>query len=65
MLSASGPRKTYKGPTHQHDSNNNIRVTRVRSNTASIAPKLHDPAPPHEPIHHVQAHSLTISQGTT
>ena len=42
-----------------------MRVTHEQCNIASITPKLHLPAPPHEPIHHVQAHSLTISQDIT
>ena len=54
-----------RGLAHQHDSNNNIRVTCVRSSTASITPKLHQPAPLHEPTHHAQDHNPTISQDTT
>ena len=45
--------------------NYNIRVNHEQSVIASKTPKLHLPAPPHEPTHHVQAHSPTISQGTT
>ena len=40
-------------------------LTHEPSNIALITPKLHLPAPPHEPIHHLQAHSLTISQDIT
>ena len=47
------------------DSNNYIKLSHEQSDIASITPKLHLPAPTHETIHHVQAHSLTISQGTT
>ena len=45
--------------------NYNIRVTHEQSNIASITPKLHLPALPYEPIYHVQAQSLTISQDIT
>ena len=45
--------------------NYNVRVTHEQSNVASVTLKLHLPAPPHEATNHVQAHSLTISQGTT
>ena len=45
--------------------NYNIRVTHKQSNIASVTLKLHLPATPYEPTYHVQAHSVTISQGTT
>ena len=59
------PKKNIKGAQHiEIESDNYIRVTYVRSNTASTAPKLHQPAILYEPTCHTQAHSLTISQGT-
>ena len=47
------------------DSKNYIKVTHECPNTASVTAKLHLPAPLHEPIHHIQGHSPTISQSTT
>ena len=59
------PRKNIKGVQHINiDTNINVRVTYDYSNTASITPQLHLPAPAHEPIHQTQAYSLTISQDT-
>ena len=60
------PRKNIQGAQYINiDSNNYIKVTHEYLDTASVAPKLHLPAPPHEPIRHIQGHSPTISQGTT
>ena len=52
------PRKNIQGAQHINiNSSRSIRVTHDCSNTASITPQLHLPAPPHEPIHHTQDHS--------
>ena len=60
------PNNNIQGAQHINiDSNNYIRVTHACLDTASVTPKLHLPAPPHEPIHHIQGHSPAISQGTT
>ena len=60
------PSKNIQGAQHINiNSNNYIRVTYECPDTASITPKLHLPAPTHEPIHHVQGHSPAISQATT
>ena len=54
-----------RGSTYQHNTKNYIKVTHEHPDTASVSPKLHLTAPLHEPTHHVQIYSLTISQGTT
>ena len=60
------PKKNIQGAQHINiDSNNYIRVAHECPDTASVISKLHLPAPPHEPIHHIQGYSLAILQGTT
>ena len=66
MLSTTGPRRHTRAPTHQYYANAYIiKVTNVRSGTASKTPKLYQPAPLPEPTRHAQDHTLNISQGTT
>ena len=60
------PRKKIQGAQYINiNSNNNIIVAYNCPNTALIKPQIHLPAPSHEPSHHAQDYSLTISQGTT